>query len=70
MAQKAPSKASNGSAISPASSFSSVSESMKTVFTEDEKTLVQPFKKVRMLQADNLVSCVVIPNELHLELRI
>jgi hypothetical protein len=42
-----PSNASDGSTVSPSSSFSSVSESVKTIVTKDEKALVQPFKRAK-----------------------
>ena len=44
---QAPSNAGDGSTLSPSASFSSVSESVKTVFTKDEKDLVRPFKKAK-----------------------
>jgi hypothetical protein len=44
---QATSNASNSSILSPSSSLSQVSESVKTVFTEDDKALVRPFKRVK-----------------------
>jgi hypothetical protein len=45
--RQATSNASNGSILSLSKSLSSVSESVMTVFTKDEKALAQPFKKAK-----------------------
>jgi len=50
MAQKscqALSNGGNGSTLSQSSSFSSISESVKTVSTKDDEALVRPFKKAK-----------------------
>ena len=44
---QATSNASNSSILSLSSSLSQVSESVKTVFTEDDKALARPFKRVK-----------------------